>query len=91
MSGNTPVERAQFALSGEGLRRRVEDAESRALGVTHNAPPPPKKKKKKPVQNMIRPQQKFVDARQQAIERQQAADRAAIAARNANQGLRRSN
>lgn len=88
MAGNSPIKNAQFEFSGEGLRQRVDMAEQKALGMPAQQP---KKKKKKPVQNMIHPQQKFVDARQQAIERQQAADRAAIAARNANQGLRRNN
>ena len=83
--GDTPIGRAQFGLSGEGLRRRVDAAEQRAMG------PKPKKKPKpkpKPTPNMIKPKQKFVDQRQAQINAARQADLAAIAAKQS-KGLRR--
>jgi hypothetical protein len=82
--GDTPIGRAQFGLSGEGLRRRVDAAEQRAMGPK----PQVKKPKKKPTPNMIKPQQKFVNQRQAQIAAARQADLAAIAAKQA-KGLRR--
>lgn len=91
MADGSPVQRAKISLSGEGLRRRMDEAENRALNIKPVAPAAKKKKKPEPQPNLVKPQQKFVDARQQAIAQQQAADRAAIAAMREKQGLRRSN
>jgi len=82
------IDRAKVALSGQGLRTRIDSAEQRALNVQ------PKKKKKKPVPTAAatpayRPAQKHVDARKAQIEAARAADRAAIAAMNKKNSLRR--
>jgi len=83
--GDTPIERAKFALSGVGLRSRVNAAEQRALGGKPKLKTKPKTKPKTPV---LRPQQKHMDARQAKIDAATAADRAAIAARNRKMSLR---
>ena len=79
--GDTPIRRAQIALSGVGLRSRVNKAEQRA--VNPKPKPKPKAKRKKPP--VLKPQQSHVDARQAKIAAATAADEAAIKAR----GLRR--
>ena len=77
---SNPILSAQIAMSGEGLRSRVASAEKRAGLVSK----PKKKKKTQPppsTPNLIKPKQKFVDARAQKIADAAAADRAAINAK----------
>ena len=82
MMGDTPIRRAQLGLSSEGLRRRMDAAEQRALG------PKPRKKQKakaKPKTAVYRPPAAGVAAQKQRELDARAADEAALRAR----GLRR--
>ena len=79
---SNPILNTQLAMSGEGLRRRMDAGEARAVNPNAQRK---KKKKPQPEPNTVVPKQKFVDARAQEIDRARAADEAAIAAR----GLRR--
>jgi hypothetical protein len=71
----TPIQKAKDALSGKSTAARLKAIESR--NKTKPKPATPKGPKKK----AYKPPAKAVAARKAAIEKQQAADRRAIAAR----------
>ena len=77
--GDTPIGRAQFALSGEGLRRRTDAAENRALNPTPR--PKPKVKIKPKAKKTYHPPAAGVAAQKQRELAARAADEAAIKAR----------
>jgi hypothetical protein len=74
-------------LMRNATANRIAAAEQ--MAVTPKAPKPIQKQPTRTAAPLPKPKQKFVDARQRAIDAAAAADRAAIIARNQKMSLRR--